>query len=90
VAAAARAALAVIVAANGWVASTRRVMCSARRKAARPSAPPKPPIRTSPSGSRGRLTRPASEEITSAPAAVSSAASSRASPVPPRMRVRTG
>ena len=88
--AAARAAFAVIAPANGWVASITRVIPSARRNAASPSTPPNPPTRTGPSGRRGWRTRPASEETTSVPAATSAAASSLASPVPPRMRMRTG
>ena len=57
---------------------------------ARPSTPPKPPMRTDPSGKRGCCTRPASEEMTSLPSATSAAARARASPVPPRTRMRTG
>ena len=87
--AAASAAFALIAAANGWVASTMPVIASVRRYPASPVAPPNPPMRTSPAGSRGWRTRPASDETTSTPAAVSPAASSRASPVPPRMRIRT-
>ena len=68
---------------------TTAVMPSASRKAVSPSAPPNPPIRTGPCGSRGSRTRPASDDSTSVPAATSMAASSRASPVPPRMRIRT-
>ena len=83
------AAWAVISPANGWVASMTPVIRSARRNAARPSTPPNPPTRTGPSGSRGCRTRPASDESTSTPPATSSAASARASPVPPRIRIRT-
>jgi hypothetical protein len=83
VAAAARAAELVIWAANGCVASTTaRGRCCVSQSAS-PSGPPNPPIRTSPSGSTGSATRPASEESTSTPAATSAAASRRASPVPP-------
>ena len=45
---------------GGWRRRPRRCRCP-RSQAASPSAPPKPPIRTSPAGSRGRRARPASE-----------------------------
>ena len=45
--------------------------------------PPKPPIRTSPTGSRGFATRPASEVVRSAPSSCRTPASSRASAVRP-------
>src|SRR5487761_1622698 len=80
----ASAACALIVSANGCVASTTASMPSARAQAARPPAPPKPPTRTSPTGSTGSRTRPASELTTRRPGRpASSAASSRASDVPP-------
>ena len=73
--------------ANGCVASTTAATCWARSQSARPSAPPKPPIRTSPAGSAGSRTRPASEETDAQlrPSPASRPASSRASPVPPRI-----
>ena len=77
-------AFAVIRAANGWVASTTASVRCSRSHAARPSAPPKPPTRTSPWGSAGTATRPASEEVTAnAGSRCSAAASRRASAVPP-------
>ena len=77
--------------ANGCVASITAATPSARRYAASPSGPPKPPTRTSPTGRRGLAIRPASVETTRIPGVSSSAAASaRASPVPPRMStVRT-
>ena len=57
----ATAALAVIVAANGWVASTTASTAFSRSQRRIPSAPPKPPMRTSPTGNAGSGTRPASE-----------------------------
>src|SRR5215813_4427231 len=59
------------------------------RYAASPSAPPKPPMRSSPAGCRGARVRPASDVITLTPArAASASASCRASPVPPRIKTR--
>lgn len=90
VAFAAMAALALMVSANGWVASMTVSTPWVRSQSARPSGPPKPPTRTSPAGIRGRATRPASEVVTrvvaSPPGPVSSAASCRASVVPPRIK----
>src|ERR1035438_5428855 len=77
-------ACALIVSANGWVASTTACTPSARAQSARPAAPPNPPTRTSPAGSTGLRTRPASELMTRRPGRpASSAASARASDVPP-------
>ena len=76
--------------ANGCVASTTAATSCSRSQAVRPSGPPKPPTRTSPRGSRGRLTRPASDETTATPPASSAAASSRASAVPPRTSTAPG
>ena len=54
--------------ANGCVASTTAATrCSASQRASA-SGPPKPPMRTSPSGRRGLATRPASDEVTATPA----------------------
>ncbi len=57
----ARAAFAVISAANGWVASTTASTCRSRSQAASPSGPPKPPRaprrRARPAGSRVRRAR---------------------------------
>ena len=72
--------------AKGCVASTTARTSWSASHARSPSTPPNPPIRTSPTGSRGRWTRPASEDTTSTPASTSSSASSRASPVPPSRR----
>jgi hypothetical protein len=83
----ARAACALMICANGWVASITAATCSARSQSASPSAPLKPPIRTSPAGRAGSAVRPASEEITRRSGRVASReASSRASAVPPRIR----
>src|SRR5690606_865073 len=78
--------------AKGWVASTIRVTRSARMKLARPSTPPKPPLRTSPASGAGSRVRPASEVITRASGwrATRSRASSAASLVPPRIRMVWG
>ncbi len=48
---------------GAWRRPRRRSRCSASQRASA-SGPPKPPMRTSPTGSRGRATRPASDEIT--------------------------
>jgi hypothetical protein len=58
------AAVAVITEANGCVASMTASMWLSRSQVRRPEAPPKPPIRISPTGSAGERTRPASDEIT--------------------------
>lgn len=86
VAAAACAAWRLMTAANGCVASTTAsTPCPAIQRTI-PAAPPNPPVRTVPTGSRGAATRPASEVVTygrgRTPA--SAAASRRASAVPPR------
>ena len=79
----AAAALALMPLAKGCVASTTTRMALSRSHVRRPAAPPKPPMRTAPTGSRGSATRPASELITGMFSATSPAASARASPVPP-------
>src|SRR5215213_8327708 len=63
-------------------------ICSSPMNRARPSAPPNPPTLTCPAGSNGPVVRPASDVITSWPSFISRSASSRASPVPPSMRMR--
>src|SRR5215207_4919117 len=63
---------------------------SPRMNRTRPSGPPNPPILTRPAGSSGPVVRPASEVITSWPLFINRSASSRASPVPPSMRIRLG
>ena len=76
-----------IRAAKGWLASTSRSRARTRRNRARPSAPPKPPLRTSPGRARGARVRPASELITSRSRRVAQAsASATASLVPARIR----
>ena len=78
-----------ICAAKGWLASISRSIARARRKRARPSAPPKPPTRTSPGSARGARVRPASELIASRPPRpAQAAASAQASVVPARIRTR--
>ena len=57
---AAAAACRLIRAANGWVASTSTSMPCARSQPTSPSTPPKPPIRSSPAGTR-RLGDPAGQ-----------------------------
>ncbi len=59
VAAQARAALRLISAAKGWVASITWLIRSARNHAANPSAPPKPPTRTGTGWATGASVRPA-------------------------------
>ena len=75
--------------AKGWVASTRSVDAVRRgASAARPSAPPKPPVRTGAGGER-RGAGAAGERQGDAEAGAGGEArrrASRASPVPPRMR----
>lgn len=84
-AAAAEAALKLILPAKGWVASMTASTWCARSHSAMPSAPPKPPTRTSPGGSFGCATRPASELVTRNPSrGTRDSASRRASVVPPR------
>src|SRR6185312_14800492 len=78
----AAAACAVIVEANGCVASTTASVPWARNHSATPSTPRKPPTRTVPGSGRGERTRPASETVTSW-STTSSPASTRASVVPP-------
>src|SRR5689334_9272281 len=63
----AEAACALIVAANGWVASTTVSIRASVRKRTSPAAPPKPPIRTAPGNGTGSRTRPARDEITKNP-----------------------
>ena len=81
------AAEAEIRSANGWVASTTASTAFSSSQRASASGPPKPPVRTAPSGSRGLATRPASEVVTAMPSATSAAASVRASAVPPSTRI---
>ena len=81
------AAWAVIVAAYGWVASTTASTFESTSQRRIPSTPPNPPMRTSPTGSAGSGTRPASELITST-SGCSRAASVRASEVPPSSSTR--
>src|SRR5689334_4259309 len=54
----------------------------------RPSTPPKPPLRRSPAGFAGSRVTPASDVTGLPTASTMSRASSRASAVPPRMRMR--
>src|SRR5580704_15157453 len=64
-------------------------MRSAARCAARPCAPPKPPIRTGTGCAAGFAVRPASDSITArSRRSARRSASRRASVVPPRMRMR--
>ena len=75
---------AVIWAANGCVASTTHAGRCSRSQAPSPSAPPKPPTRSTPAGDRGFVVRPASDVVTSQPSASSRVATARAWSVPPR------
>src|SRR5438874_3724059 len=54
----------------------------------RPAMPPKPPLRTAPNDCTGSRVSPASEVTGSAPCSARSFASSRASRVPPKIRIR--
>ena len=91
VAAHAASALAEMVVAKGWVASTSRSVRCSRRYAAKPSAPWKPPTRTEPASRLGARVRPASDEVTAiAGCAAAHAASAAASAVPPRINTRSG
>ena len=86
--AAAATASSVIRVANGWVASTTASVSWSRSQRVSP-APPKPPIRTSPSGSNGTATAPASDDVSSIPRCPPTAAASRrASAVPARRSTR--
>ena len=88
-AAAAATASSVIRVANGWVASTTASVSWSRSQPVSPATPPKPPIRTSPSGSNGTATAPASDEVSAIPrCAPTAAASRRASAVPARRSTR--
>ncbi len=83
-------AVAVIRVENGWVASTTAAVWWSRSHATSPSTPPKPPIRTSPSGSSGTATAPASDEVSAISGSrPTTAASLRASAVPPSSRTFT-
>ena len=75
--------------ANGWVASTTAPMRSLARNAAKPSAPPKPPMRWGIGAGAGLAVAPASDRIaaTSGSSAIRRA-SALASDVPPRMSRR--
>ena len=61
------AALAEMRRAKGWVASMRRSTARLARQRARPSAPPKPPMRSAPGCGAGSRVRPASERVTRRP-----------------------
>src|SRR5215213_9702275 len=82
-------ALAEMRGAYGWVASiTASIACSSIYRA-RPSAPPKPPIRVAMGCELGAAVRPANDRVASkrgSPAR--SLANAEASVVPPRMRTR--
>ncbi len=79
----------VMRAANGCVASSTARISLADNHSERPSAPPNPPMRTSPSGHRGSRTRPASDVTTSRSAEPANReAITRPSPVPPSRSTR--
>src|SRR4051812_2997506 len=66
-------------------------MASPRRKSARPSVPPNPPVRVGIGCGRGLAVRPASDRIgASRPSPATFRASAEASMVPPRIRTRRG